>query len=159
VRSRFNIREESTKSRRAYEYVNRTVYLQKYAGEMRMTGIFNVMRRTYEEGFKQIMETIKKHESVQIFVGWSGCLLAYVFNFFGMWLLASYLALGSKTINAADFIVLAAAISSASNLLGSMGSEYRNSVEDSIFVESLRESMIFILTFSELCFNTTPFFV
>lgn len=143
VRSRFNIREESTKSRRAYEYVNRTVYLQKYAGEMRMTGIFNVMRRTYEEGFKQIMETIKKYESVQIFVGWSGCLLAYVFNFFGMWLLASYLALGSKTINAADFIVLAAAISSASNLLGSMGSEYRNSVEDSIFVESLREFLAY----------------
>ena len=143
VRSRFNIREESTKSRRAYEYVNRTVYLQKYAGEMRMTGIFNVMRRTYEEGFKQIMETIKKYESVQIFVGWSGCLLAYVFNFFGMWLLASYLALGSKTINAADFIVLAAAISSASNLLGNMGSEYRNSVEDSIFVESLREFLAY----------------
>lgn len=143
VRSRFNIREESTKSRRAYEYVNRTVYLQKYAGEMRMTGIFGVMRRTYEESFKQIMETIIKYESVQIFVGWSGCLLAYVFNFFGMWLLASYLALGSKTINAADFIVLAAAISSASNLLGSMGSEYRNSVEDSIFVESLREFLAY----------------
>ena len=143
VRSRFNIREESTKSRRAYEYVNRTVYLQKYAGEMRMTGIFNVMRRTYEEGFKQIMETIKKYESVQIFVGWSGCLLAYVFSFFGMWLLASYLALDAKTIEAADFIVLAAAISSASHLIGGMGTEYRNSVEDSIFVESLREFLAY----------------
>lgn len=143
VRSLFNIREESTKSRRAYEYVNRTVYLQKYAGEMRMTGIFDVMRRTYEGGFKQIVATIKKYESTQVFVHWSGCLLAYVLTFFGMWFVASYLALDAKTIGISDFIVLAAAISSTSHLLGNMGGEYRNSVEDSIFVESLREFLAY----------------
>lgn len=144
VRSRFNIREESTKSRRAYEYVNRTVYLQKYAGEMRMTGIFDVMRRTYEKGFSHIIATIKKYESTQVFVHWSGCLLAYVLTFFGMWLVASYLALGSKDpIGIDDFIVLAAAISSTSHLLGNMGNEYRNSVEDSIFVESLKEFLAY----------------
>lgn len=144
VKHRFQIREENTISRRSYDYVNRTVYLQKYSGEMRMTGIFSVMRRTFEESFKQIIQTIKNHEGALIFIHWSGCILAYVLPFFGMWFVASYLALGKNDpIDMAEFIVLAAAISTSANHLGSIGAKYRNSVEDSIFVESLKEFLAY----------------
>ena len=139
----FEIRNGSTYSRRIYEYVNRTVYLKKYSGEMRMTGIFKVMRRIYDRAFKNIIKILKKHMKKQILILWSGYMFSYVFAFFGMWIMASYLALSEKSIGVEDFIVLAAAISTASNMIGVIGIEYNKTVEDAMFVESLREFLAY----------------
>ena len=139
----FEIRERSTESRRAYDYVNRTVYLQKYAGEIRMTNIFDVMRETYEAAFKKIIAIIKEYQTRHLAVQWTGCFLAYILSFFGMWIVATYLALGSKAISASDFIVLSASIATTSHMIGNIGSAYRNSMEDSVFVESLREFLAY----------------
>ena len=47
---------ESVAYRRKMDYVTRTVYLQNYAKEIRLSNIFNVLKSTYEEGYKGIID-------------------------------------------------------------------------------------------------------
>ena len=41
------------------EYVNRVMYLSEYSKEMRLSNIFHVLKRTYNEAVKHQIRTVR----------------------------------------------------------------------------------------------------
>lgn len=53
---------ESVPFKRKMDYVNRIIYLQNYAKEIRLSNVFNVLKITYEAGYEGMLGIIKKYK-------------------------------------------------------------------------------------------------
>ena len=52
----FKENEETTGDRRRIDYVDRIVYFRKYAGELRLTNIYNVLERMFRKSADNITD-------------------------------------------------------------------------------------------------------
>ncbi len=117
---------------RRQDYVNRTVYLQKYAKDMRLTDIFEVMTRTYDRAMEGHIGVTKRYW--KRLAGFTVLRDSFVYPIFfeGIWLLGAYMAMVSRTMTVSDFVVVAnSAVSSTGmliNLTGSLVSIFSNAL-------------------------------
>ncbi len=124
---------------RRYEYVNRAAFLQKYAGEMRMTPLFSVLNSTYDEAYdgacRNIDETSKK------MVRWAQIrnMVLYPLAFEGMLLAVSYAAIVHKAIPLGDFVVLSSAIMSAGTMIRFVTNTAAELHKNALFVENFKK--------------------
>ncbi len=108
---------------RRQDYVNRTVYLQKYAKDMRLTDIFGVMTRTYDQAMEGHIGVTKRYW--KRLAGFTVLRDSFVYPIFfeGIWLLGAYMAMVSHTMTVSDFVVVAnSAVSSTGMLINLTGS-------------------------------------
>ena len=135
--------KEITEHKRIYDYVERTVYLSSFAGEIRMTGIFQVLEHMFNRTFRNIINTVKKYQKLHIWYYWLGCILVFVISLNGMWLVASWLALAEKSISVADFVVLGGAIATVTSMMGKLTDSIIAISRDSIYIQNLRDFLAY----------------
>lgn len=129
---------ENTPYNRRKDYVNRAVYLQKFAKEIRLSNVFNVLKKTYNDAYDGNISVIKKY-MIKL-----GSLISaknvFVFNisFDGAWLYGAYRGLVSKTLSAADFMILASAIVSTSWMLINLTEAIAQTTTNGLFIQNLR---------------------
>ncbi len=152
----YELNNENTPYRRRSDYVNRTVFLKRYTGEMRMTGIFGVLKNLLGFSFNGINKNIDKYKFKLMWYHWIGCFMAYVFALYGMWIVAGYLSLVDGSIRLGQFAVLASAISTVSDILGYIGEAVRQSAEDGIFIENFKKFMAYKPQIPESWDGSTP---
>ena len=123
---------------RRYDYVNRTAFLQKYAGEMRLTSLFSVLTDTYGDAYdgscKNIDDTSKK------IVFWARIrnMILYPIAFEGMLLVVSYMTIVHKAIPLGDFVVLSSAIMTAGTMIRFVTDNATNLNKNGLFIENLK---------------------
>ena len=139
----YELEVENAPYRRRTDYVNRAVFLKRYTGELRMTGVFGVLKNLLSFSYRNINKNIDKYKLKLVWYYWFGCFLAYVFSFYGMWLVASYLSLVDGSVKLGQFAVLASAISTVSSMMGYTGEAVRESAGDGIFVENFKAFMAY----------------
>ena len=104
---------------RRKDYVQRTIYLNNYAKEIRISNIFSVLSDSFFSVGKNILANIKKYGmkiSIHLFL--IRC-PAFVIIYFGSVIYALYRCTVSKTIPLDDFVVLISVMTTVSyNLFG-----------------------------------------
>jgi len=129
---------ENTPYNRRKDYVNRTVYLQKFAKEIRLSNIFNVLKKTYTDAYDGNIAVTKKYGKKIWAVLSLKNILIFNFSFDGAWLYAAYKGLVLKTLGAADFMILASAIVSTSWMLINLTEAIAETTKNGLFIQNLR---------------------
>lgn len=140
---------DSVPYRRKMDYVNRVVYLQNYAKEIRLSNVFNVLKNTYESGYSGLVGVIDKYKGKSIATGFLKDIATFLVIFEGVLLYGSYRALVSKTIMLSDFAILASAMVSASWILIGLSGSIMTAFQDSLYIENLHKFLDYKPAISE----------
>lgn len=132
---------ESVPQARRQNYVNRVFYLQKYAKEIRMTGIYRVLKKTYEGAYGKLLEIYQKYWKRMFVLGSAKGILCFSAVFEGMWLYAAYSAMVTETILIGDFVVLANAIVSTTWMLLAVTDSVNATWQNGLYAGNLRRFM------------------
>ena len=130
---------EGTPYVRRQSYVNRILYLPKYAKELRMTKIKNVMDDTYDTAYENLVGIAGKYWK-KLFA-WC-CLrgiLCFPLVFEGMWLFAAYCAMVAKSILIGEFVVLSNAVVSTTWMLIDLTDSISSTYQNGLYAVKLRE--------------------
>ena len=128
---------------RRYDYVNRTAFLQKYAGEMRMTPLFSLLRGTYGEAYDGACKNID--DTADKIIRWARIrnMILYPLAFEGMLLAVSYAALVHKAVPLGDFVVLSSAIMSAGAMIRYVTDTATKLHQHGLFVENFKKFLAY----------------
>ncbi len=137
----YNRNNENIPYQRRQDYVNRTVYLQKFAKEIRLSGVFKVLKEIYDTAYKGLISVAQKYAKKAFFAGILKSVIAFPLFFEGVWLYSAYNAMVLKTISIGDFIVLASAIVSTTWMLINLSDSIVTSYQNGIYIQNLREFM------------------
>ncbi len=134
---------EGTPQVRRMNYVNRVLYLPRYAKEIRMTGIKNVLDDTYETAYQGLQGITRKYWKKLFCLGLSRGVLCFPLVFEGMWLFAAYCAMVTKSILVGEFVVLFNAIVSTTWMLSDLTNSISRTYQNGLYVQKLKEFLAY----------------
>ncbi len=125
---------------RRISYVNRVMYLGKYAKEMRLYHIFNVIRRIFDDATKAKSNVYRKYYGKAMFYGILQYIFSYVIIFEGILLYGAYRALvaAGKPISFSQMAVLTTVMVTASWVWVRVIRAYNSCSENGLVVAELR---------------------
>lgn len=138
---KFNRDRDTAYERRQVEYVNRTVYLQEYAKEIRLTNIFNPIMRSFEYAMESMRQTSKEYGMKIGIVRFFRTIMAELFVYLGVQSLIVYQYLVHSAYSLGDLTMLLNASSEFSDLLGSFNWARNDIYECGMFMENFRTFM------------------
>lgn len=134
---------EGTPHTRRINYVNRVLYLPRYAKEIRMTGIKNVLDDTYETAYVGLAGIVRKYWKRLFGLGLMRGVLCFPLVFEGMWLFAAYCAMVPKSLLIGDFVVLANAIVSTTWMLTDLTGSISRTYQNGLYAKTLKEFLAY----------------
>lgn len=123
---------------RRVEYVNRVMYLADYAKEMRLSRVFSMLKRKYNEGIEGSIEVTKKYRRKGIFLHWFRVMFTFTFIFEGVLLYGAYQTMVAKTMSLAELAVLSSVMVSTTWILIGFADSLVTLFKNGLFVENLR---------------------
>ena len=123
---------------RRYDYVNRTAFLQKYAGEMRLTSLFSLLKRTYDNAYDGACRNIDNTSDKIVFWSRVRNMILYPLAFEGMLLVVAYITIIHKAVPLGDFVVLSSAIMSAGTMIRYVTNMATELNKNCLFVQNLK---------------------
>ena len=130
---------EGTPHVRRQNYVNRILYLPRYAKEIRMTKIKNVLDDTYETAYGNLVDISGKYWKKLFTLSALKGVLCFPLVFEGMWLFAAYCAMVTKSILIGDFVVLANAVVSTTWMLIDLTDSISQTYQNGLYAKNLRK--------------------
>lgn len=129
---------EKTPYQRRMDYVNRVVYLKDYAKDIRLSHVFSLLKKTYDEGYDGTVKTIKKYQKPLVAIRYVTNVLMFPIAFQASWLYAAYLAMIKKSIDMGGFLVLAGSITSVSNMFFNLLDAILQTFENGLYIENFK---------------------
>lgn len=140
-RTRYKLNNDNILFNRKEDYVQRTIYSNNHAKEIRLSNIFNVLMSSFNDAVDNIIKNIKKYGfKLGVLRSIQGSLSGGVI-FIAAVLYASYRILVSKTLLIGDYIVLINAITNLSSTISSFLTNVLSLSEYSLYIENLKEFM------------------
>lgn len=133
----YNINQESTSANRKADYVNRVAYFRSYAGELRVTNIFSVLKKSYTQAVDETVKIQRKHAFKRFCFDMLRSVSQFVIGYEGMWLCAAILAING-TINLGELIVLLNSINAVSWMLRNFETNLTSLYTDALYTENLK---------------------
>lgn len=133
----YDIDQETVPARRRMDYVNRIVYFKKYAGELRMTNVFGVLRNMYKTAVDEAADVECGHAFKRTVLACCKYMLMFVLGMQGMWAVAAILALSGE-ISVGDLAVLLTSIVSVAWMMNNFESAISETITNSLFIENLK---------------------
>lgn len=137
----YNRKMEGVPYERRMDYVNRVIYLQDFAKEIRLSNIYRVLKKTYDEGFNGVIKTIKKYSFKTVFFMSLRNIFTFVLVFEGVFFYGAYRAIVTKTVSLSEFTVLASAIVSSSWMLIGLSEGLVAIYQNGLYIAQLRKFM------------------
>jgi len=135
---KFKQKKESIPYTRKMDYVNRSIYLSDYAKELRMTSVFEVLKKLYMEGFTGVIRKIKEYQGKEIrLVLWRN-IFTFVVIFQGVMFYSMYCTLVTKSITISGFAVLFSAMSSVAWMVIQASKSILKSYEDTLYIANMK---------------------
>lgn len=136
---KFRMNKECVPYQRRMEYVNRTLYLADYAKEIRMSGIFRVLKQIYDEGFRGVLGKIKEYRKRKVFLLFMRNIFTFVVIFQGVIFYSLYRVMVSGTMSISGFTVLFSAMNAVAWMVIQSSKAVIQSYEYSLYIANLRE--------------------
>ena len=152
----FNMKKESVPHIRKTDYVNRVIYLVDYAKELRMSNVFLVLRSIYVQGFRGVLDTLKKYRGKRIFLSLIRNIFTFVIIFQGVMIYSLYRTLVTVSMTLSGFAVLFSAMTTAAWIVIDTSRAVIQSYEDSLYIANLKEFLEYIPAIPETQEGGTP---
>lgn len=140
---RFRCNKECIPYTRKMDYVNRAVYLADYAKELRMSGVFQVLRKLYEEGVSGVLEKLLKYRNKRVVLLFLRHFFTFVVIFQGVIIYSLYRTMVTKTMAVSEFTVLFSAMTAVAWMVIQASNAIVKSYEDSLYIANLREFLAY----------------
>ncbi len=129
---------DSVEFQRKTEYVNRVMYLSDFAKEIRLTDVFSIIQRDYNDAVRGIEKVTDKYSRKGTVLSFLQTYFTYTLIFEGVLLYGCYRAIYSHSMPFADLAVLTSVMSMVSWTLIGFTESIMKTVENGIFVQNLR---------------------
>jgi len=136
---KFRMNKECVSYNRRMEYVNRTLYLADYAKEFRMSEVFQVLKKIYEEGFQGVLGKIKEYRGRKVFLVFMRNIFTFVVIFQGVIFYSLYRVMVTHSMSLSGFTVLFSAMNAVAWMVIQSSKSIIKSYEDSLYIANLRE--------------------
>jgi len=123
---------------RTVAYVNRVMYLPEYAKEMRLTRVFRLMKRQYNDAIDGMADATKQYTAKGMIFHWLYVNFTFTFIFEGMLMYGAYRAIVSHTISLAQLAVITSMMVSTTWILIGFTDSITESFKNGLFLEYLR---------------------
>ena len=140
---KFNRDRDTTYERRQVEYVNRTVYLQDFAKDIRLTSIFTPIIKSFENAIDSMIKTSKEYGIRIGIVRFFRTIVSELFVYLGVQSLIVYQYLANSAYSFAELTTLLNAASEFSNLIGSFSWARNDIYQCGMFIENFRTFMAY----------------
>lgn len=135
---------------REMEYVNRTLYLEEYAKEIRMSNIYRVLESVYDHGYKEVLKVNDKFANGCIRLAVIKNIFTFLIIFQGVLFYSTYKTMVVRSMDLSSFIVLSSAMVSASWILIGLSNNIVLSIENALYIDNLRKFLNYQPKLSEL---------
>ena len=123
---------------RRIAYINRVMYLPEYAKEMRLTGVFSLMRRQYKEAITGLADVTKKYTKKAALLHWFYVMFTFTFIFEGLLIYGSYRTLVNNSMTLAELAVITSMMVSTTWILIGFTDSLTSIFRNGLFIEYLR---------------------
>lgn len=134
----FELNMKNMTFKRIQDYINRTIYLQQNAKEIRMTNIKGVLRKMYDKSYDGILRNVKKASPTIFLVNTVENIFCFPLVFEGVWLYATYCALVAQTMEIGNFIILASAIVSTTWMIRNFSDNIVSTMDNGNYIENIK---------------------
>lgn len=138
---KFNRDRDTTYERRQVEYVNRTVYLQDFAKDIRLTSIFTPIIKSFENAIDSMIKTSKEYGIKIGIVRFFRTIVSELFVYLGVQSIIVYQYLVNSAYSFAELTTLLNAASEFSSLMGSFSWARNDIYQCGMFIENFRTFM------------------
>ncbi len=136
---KFRMNKECVPYNRRMEYVNRTLYLADYAKEFRMSEVFHVMKKIYEDGFQGVLGKIREYRRRKVFLVFLRNIFTFVVIFQGVIFYSLYRVMVTHSMSISGFTVLFSAMNAVAWMVIQSSKSIIKSYEDSLYIANLKE--------------------
>lgn len=129
---------------RRIDCVNRAFFLKKYAKELRLTNVKNVLFRQYDRAVEGLNGNVDAYKKKKFIPNILRTLICYPILMQGSWVYISYRVLTSDVLGAGDFVVLAnALVNSTTTILDALNT-VNDSMASSRYIDNFRDFMEYV---------------
>ncbi len=146
---KFRMNKECVPYVRKMDYVNRLLYLADYAKEFRMTPVFLVLKKIYEEGFLGVMDKIKEYRTKKVPLVFLRNFFTFVVIFQGVIFYSLYRVMVTHSMTLSGFTVLFSAMNTVAWIVIQSSNSIIQSYEDSLYIANLREFLEYVPAIDE----------
>lgn len=136
---KYHMNKECVPYNRKMEYVNRTLYLADYAKEFRMSKVFSVMKKLYEDGFQGVLGKIREYRNRKVFLVFMRNIFTFVVIFQGVIFYSLYRVMVTHSMTISGFTVLFSAMTAVAWMVIEASNAIIKSYEDSLYIANLKE--------------------
>ena len=123
---------------RRIDYINRIMYLKDYAKEIRLTNIFNLLKRQYTDAITGVADVTKKFVLKSVCLHWFYVMFTFTFIFEGLLIYGAYRTLVSNTMTLPQLAVITSMMVSTTWILIGFTDSVTASFKNGLFVDYLR---------------------
>ena len=148
-KAEFKRYQEYAPNDKQLNYVNRIMYLSDFAKEIRLTNIFNILRRQYDEATDKNVKVAKKHAFANGFNNFWKITFSFTSIFEGMLIYAVYEYLVRETISIAELTVMTSQMMAMAWILILLFNDIVAVSRNGIFINNLKYFLEYEETISE----------
>lgn len=132
----FNRYKNTIPDLRKFDYINRVMYLSKYAKEIKITNVFNVLSKIYDKALNRIFITIKNYSKKAVIVYWIHTMLTFTI-FQGVFGYGVYKTVIVKSMPFSDLSVLVSVTVATTWILIGVTSAFMENINLGLYMNNL----------------------
>lgn len=133
--------QEGVPNDKVMNYVNRVMYLSEYANEMRLSKVFQLLKKQYNQATNRNVDIARKYAFPIAFMNFWRITFTFTVIFEGVLLYAVYGRLVQGTISLAELTVLTSLMVAATWILIGLFDNIMATIKNGMFVKNLRDFM------------------
>ena len=138
TKNKYNRDKDTTYERRQIDYVNRLVYFQEYAKEIRLTRIFAPILRSFDHAIDTMVETSKKYGKTLGIIRFCRTILSELFVYLGIQSLVVVKYIMYHAYSLGELTTILNASAQISEMLGRFSWFRSDFYESGIFIENFK---------------------
>lgn len=131
--------KESTKFNRVIQYVMRTLHLQNYSKEMRLTNVYDVIQNEHKQAIDSSIEIIDKYSFKRGFLDWIKGVFMFSLIFEGVLAYTAYKAIVVGSVSLAGLTVMVGVMSSAAWGIINLCNSITNNQNECFYVQNAQD--------------------
>ena len=137
-RFEFGRYKEQVSGNKVMNYVSRAMYLPDYAKEMRLFGVYNLLKKQYTDATDRNVDIASKYAFKNAFVNFWKITFTFSVIFEGVLFYAIYRNLVTQSISLADLTIMTSMMVSMTWILIGLFDDIVNFMKDGVFINNLR---------------------
>ncbi|MCQ2593468.1 MAG: ABC transporter ATP-binding protein/permease [Treponema sp.] len=134
----YNRNKDMAPHNRKVDYINRVMYLKDYAKEMRLTDVFKLMKKQYQDAIKGLADVTRKYTFKSAFFHWFYVMFTFTFIFEGLLIYGAYRTLVSNTMSLSQLAVITSMMVSTTWILIGFTDSVTASFKNGLFMDYMR---------------------